>query len=414
MLEHLPVFIGSGAIDALRAFCRDRGLRDLVLVSDRNTQAAQGDEVEAALRSDGCDVLRAPLQGDAIGADARSVFQVLLALDRKDRTFLAVGSGTVTDVTRIVSHRTRSSFISVPTAPSVDGYTSIGAPLVVDGFKITVLAQAPIGVFAEVATLCAAPRPMIAAGFGDLIAKLTSSADWELGHLIWDEAFDETIAARGRAAAWQAIQTIDSIAAQEEVGVRSIMEGLIETGFCMLDYGETTPASGAEHHMSHFWEMKLLREGRPAVLHGAKVGIGVVNSARLYDRVRALSAREAGALLAARNLPDADLEKATIRRLWGDFAEEIIPVHARFLDLTPVDFEALKRRVIDRWQDVQRIAATVPPASDVIDWLSAIGGPIDGTGVGLTGAEISDGVAACHYYRDRFTVAKLVWLMGLV
>ena len=29
--------------------------------------------------------------------------------------------------------------------------------------------------------------------------------------------------------------------------------------------------------MSHFWEMKLLREGRHSVLHGAKVGIGVLD-----------------------------------------------------------------------------------------------------------------------------------------
>ena len=47
----------------------------------------------------------------------------------------------------------------------------------------------------------------------------------------------------------------------------------------MLDFGETRPASGYEHHVSHFWEMKLLREGRHSVFHGAKVGVGVLASA---------------------------------------------------------------------------------------------------------------------------------------
>ena len=66
------------------------------------------------------------------------VFQVLLALDRTPRTFLAVGSGTITDITRFVSHRIAAEFISLPTAASVDGFTSIGAPMVIDGAKITV------------------------------------------------------------------------------------------------------------------------------------------------------------------------------------------------------------------------------------------------------------------------------------
>jgi hypothetical protein len=51
------------------------------------------------------------------------------------------------------------------------------------------------------------------------------------------------------------------------------LEGLFETGLCMLDFGQTRPASGSEHHISHFWEMKLLLERRPAILHGAKVEV---------------------------------------------------------------------------------------------------------------------------------------------
>ncbi len=75
--------------------------------------------------------------------------------------------------------------------------------------------------------------------------------------------------------------------------MRDLFNGLIESGFCMLDFGETRPASGYEHHISHFWEMKLLREGRHAVLHGAKVGIAVRISAQRYDVIRAMSRAEA-------------------------------------------------------------------------------------------------------------------------
>ena len=56
-------------------------------------------------------------------------------------------------------------------------------------------------------------------------------------------------------------------------GIEKLMDSLVDSGMCMLDFGNSRPASGAEHYMSHFLEMKLLREGRPAVLHGAKVGL---------------------------------------------------------------------------------------------------------------------------------------------
>ena len=110
--------------------------------------------------------------------------QVLVRADRENRTYLAVGSGTITDITRFASHRTKADFISIPTAPSVDGYTSPSASLVIERLKQTVIAQPPIAIFADLPTLCAAPRPMIAAGFGDMLGKYTSLADWQLGHSV--------------------------------------------------------------------------------------------------------------------------------------------------------------------------------------------------------------------------------------
>ncbi len=57
------------------------------------------------------------------------------------------------------------------------------------------------------------------------------------------------------------------------------MEGLIEAGFCMLDFGNSNPASGAEHHMSHYWEMKLLREGdRPYFTVRSWSGFGAIHT----------------------------------------------------------------------------------------------------------------------------------------
>lgn len=411
---HLPVYIGTDAIPELLAFCRKRAPDKFALIADANTYAALGLRAEAALTGEGYDVLPVLLEGADIVADARYVFDVLRALDHVARTFVAVGSGTLTDITRFVSHRMGRDFISLPTAPSVDGFTSVGAPMLIQGLKITLPCQGPLAVFADLATLCAAPRPMIAAGFGDMLAKLTSSCDLELGALLWGEPYDPEIARRGRAAAWACAQAVESVAAAECEGVSALMAGLIESGFCMLDFGETRPASGYEHHMSHLWEMKLLSEGRHSVLHGAKVGIAVVLSLRLYEMLRQMTRGEAAARLAAARLPDRAVTVAGITDAFGPLADEVIALQGPFLNMSAEDYEQLKQKILAHWEDIQAIATKAPAASQMAGWLRQVGGPVVGSEVGLSPDEVALGMRYGHYYRQRFTIAKLAEILGMV
>ena len=174
----LVVTVDRQAVEHLVDFCREQGRTQLFMIADKNTYAAQGRAVEAALTAAGFDLKKIVFTNDEVIADGEHVFAVMRALDTVARTFVAVGSGTITDITRFVSHRTRSVFISMPTAPSVDGFTSTGAPMIIAGVKKTVYAHAPIAIFADIGTLTAAPQAMIAAGFGDMLGKYTSIADW--------------------------------------------------------------------------------------------------------------------------------------------------------------------------------------------------------------------------------------------
>ena len=413
MRTDLPVYIVNDAIPDFIAFLRERGLSRFLLIADTNTYPALGARAEAALRDQGWDVRTAILEGDDVVADAYYMQKTLLATDATSRTYVAVGSGTITDIARFLSHRSAQKFISLPTAASVDGFTSIGAPIVVDGAKITLLTHGPLGVFADLPTLCAAPRPMIAAGFGDLIAKLTSVADWELGRLLWGEPYDATIAKRSRDAAWNAVHQLDSIANAECAGVKTLMEGLIESGFCMLDFGETRPASGAEHHISHMWEMMLLREGRHSVLHGAKVGVAVIISAQRYDAIKAMSRAEAQKRLERATLPDRDAEIANIRQAFPHMVDDVVGIQAPFLDMSQADFAALKAAILDNWPAIQLIAATVPPAVEVTAWLRSIDGPVMASEVSLSDEEYELGKRYGHYYRNRFSNAKLGRMLGI-
>jgi glycerol-1-phosphate dehydrogenase [NAD(P)+] len=411
-IRPLAVAIDDRAVPQLVDFCRQQGLEKLFLVADVRTYAAQGAAVAQALRAAGCDLKEVVFTGDEVVADAAHVLDVLVAAGNERRTYLAVGTGTLTDITRFVSHRTGAAFISVPTAPSVDGFASIGAPLIIHGVKITVNCQAPLAVFADINTLAAAPRAMIAAGFADMLAKLTSVADWRIGRLLWDEPYDEAIAVRTLDAVQVCIDNVAAIGAGAPAGLARLMDALLESGYCMLDFGNSRPASGAEHHYSHYWEMKLLREGRPAILHGAKVGVATVLVASLYDRVRQLTRAEVADLLEAATWPTRAAELAQIAAAYGDLAGEVAAGQEPFLGLDEAGFEQLKRKILANWDEIQAIAAQTPPSAEIAALLAQVGAPTTAAELGFDDAERDLAIANGHYLRDRFTVRKLVRVLG--
>jgi len=402
------VTVDDRATEHLISFCGERGFDRLLLVMDRNTRTALGEQVEAALRAAGKDVVGVVFGDEEVVADADHIFQVLLAADRVPRICVAVGSGTITDITRFVSHRTGSFFISMPTAPSVDGFASIGAPLIINGVKETVICHAPVAIVADAPTLAKAPKSLIAAGFGDMLGKYTSIADWRLGRLLWNEPYDEEIARRTLAAVQYCVDRVDAISEASPDGVRGLLEALIESGYCMLDFGSSRPASGAEHHYSHFWEMKLLREGRPAILHGAKVGVATTLVAELYAQVRRLSHARVSDLLEASSLRERAAEVRQVEQTYGTQAEEVMRAHRAFLDMTEAEYDALKQRILENWDEIQRIAAEVPPAETVAGLLSRVGGPTAVADLGLTAEEQALAEQNSHYLRNRFTVRKLM------
>ena len=412
-MSNIPVYIGENALEALSRFCEERGLANFMLVADGNTFPVLGRQVQTVLQGRGWDVKSVVFSEPEVVPDEDFIFQVLLRADQVKRTYLAVGSGTLTDITRIVSHRTRSQFISLPTAPSVDGFTSASASLAVRRIKTSVMAQPPVGVFADLSTLAAAPQAMIAAGYGDILGKAIALADWKLGHLLWNEPYSPEIAARVRTTLEACIAATAEIGRATPEGIRKLMFSLIDSGTCMLDYGNSRPAAGCEHYMSHFLEMKLLREDRPAVLHGAKVALCSLLAATLYARLRQIDRPQAETRLAAAILPDRRADMQRIRQAFGSIAGNLFVEQAPFLDMTAADFARLKQCVLEHWDEIKTLAAQVPAQEKLADLLMQAGGATHPAGLGLSEEEVQQALTESHFLRNRFTICKLGHMLGL-
>ncbi len=413
MDTNIHIYIGQDAATPLIEYCKQAGLQQLMLVADQNTATAFGEALEGRLQAAGFDLKTTILTGDEIHPNEHFVMQLLVNSDCQDRTYLAVGSGVITDITRFVSHRTKANFISVPTAASVDGYTGAGAPLVVGGFKKTIYSHSPLAIFADVDVLSAAPQVMTASGFGDMLGKYTALADWRLGSLLWGEPFDQAIYNRVRAALQNCVDHAAEIGQASPEGLRVLLDGLIESGLCMLAYNNSRPASGSEHQLSHYLEMRLIEQHRPAILHGAKVGVGTIIMAGLYEKLREISRDELLDRLEAAELTAADEHRQAIRTVYPAMADKVMLEQAKFLAIDAQKFAVLKQKIVEHWSEIQEIAVTVPSPQALTDWLNQVGGPTTMQSLDFSEAEVSEAIQHAHYLRNRFNVDKLGHIIGV-
>lgn len=199
---------------------------------------------------------------------------------------LAVGSGTLNDMAKSVSTRLGIPCGVLVTAASMDGYCSKGAALMRGGVKVTDEVHAPEDILIHLDIVCKAPRLMTAAGFGDIIGKFTCLTDWKLSNIIHGEPIHAQAFALMEQARTAVVNAFDGLTRYENDAVAKLMDALVIAGTSMAICGNSRPASGSEHHQSHFLEMDFVRRGEKIPMHGIKVAIGTLVSITLYNYLK--------------------------------------------------------------------------------------------------------------------------------
>lgn len=199
---------------------------------------------------------------------------------------LAVGSGTLNDMAKAVSTRLRIPCGVLVTAASMDGYCSKGAALMRGGFKVTDEVHTPEDILIDLQIVCNAPKIMTAAGFGDIIGKYTCLTDWKMSNSVNGEKINGEAFALMEKARTECIDAFDGLTRYEPNAIAKLMNALITAGISMAICGNSRPASGSEHHQSHFLEMDFVRRGEKIPMHGLKVAIGTLVSMELYQYLK--------------------------------------------------------------------------------------------------------------------------------
>ena len=405
------IHLGSDAIDVLVRTVQEMGYERLFVVSDRNTWRAAGEAVDAALGEAGITRAHIVLPYDEPIPDEHVIGEVFCAMPQETDLIVCVGSGTLNDLCKFVSFRAKIEYMVFATAPSMDGWVSIGAPLIINHMKVTIDTHGPLAVFSDPAVLAASPTKMINAGVGDVLGKYTALIDWRFARMVNGEyVCDETVA-NVRKALDLVSSNAEAIASREPEAVLTVMEGLLLTGIAMAWIGNSRPASGCEHHMSHVMEMRLQIDGKKAVLHGAKVGIDLIYCLEMYRML----AEEKIDWEAARAKPfDKDKWVEFTRRVYKIAAPEIEALEDRTdkynIEARNARLDALERE----WpRMVQMMHDELPSPDEIRRIYQVLGAPAKPSDVGIDAELFCDSIIAGRDVRTRWTMLQLLWDLGL-
>ncbi|MCR2032901.1 sn-glycerol-1-phosphate dehydrogenase [Anaerofustis stercorihominis] len=282
------ICIKNNALDELRRVLSPFKDKKIFMFSDENTYKAAGEKTSRILKDNNHTFKNfvIPNSKEILIPNEKVLGRLFMELENDTGLIIAVGSGTINDLGKYLSVKTNIPYIIICTAPSMDGYASDGSPLICDGFKISFDATLPYAIIGDVNIMKNAPDELIRAGFGDIVGKITALMDWKLSNMITGEYICETCVTLTERAIQRVIDSADKLMDRDEKSVQYLLEALTFTGVAMGLVGVSRPASGAEHMISHYWEMDFIKRNKYPYLHGIKVGIATPIVLELFELMK--------------------------------------------------------------------------------------------------------------------------------
>lgn len=375
----------------------------LAVVSDERTRPVMGERIEkalAAIAAVDSVVLNEP------HADLAHV-EALRERTRGADGLVAVGSGTINDLSKYVTATDGRSYCVFGTAPSMNGYTSTTASIKLrSGLKVSRKAHAPKGVFLDLTVNAAAPAYLLAAGLGDCLCRPTAQVDWLLSNRLFETYYTEVPFAIQAADEAELFARTTDLAEGDVEAVGYLHRVLTLCGFGVSFTGTTHHGSMGEHQISHYID-SVARERHPGTLHGQQVGVASLTMARLQT---ALLAAEAAPVVKPTVVDEDDM-----RARYGEAMFPIVLGEFRQRALDKAGAAALNAKIEAIWPELRRAlrAVSLPPER-MKQALASAGGP---TNAGELGCEIGlyrEAVLHAREIRNRYSALDLAADAGLL
>ncbi len=400
------VIIENGALSAIPQMLGEH--RNIVLVCDNNTWAACGRQVADLLAAGGFTVrmMRYP-QNEILVPDDDAVDALLNSVHEQTQAIVGVGSGVINDLCKWASFCLKLPYMIVATAPSMDGFASTGAALMIKGMKVTYEAHVPRWIVADTGVLRQAPLPMIRAGAGDILGKISSLNDWKISHIINGEPLCRQVYDMVARQIEICREDLKAVNRRDEHAIARLMEALVAVGFCMSYVGNSRPASGSEHHLSHFFEVVGLLNGQPYFPHGIDVAYSTLVTCALRHRlVHEFQRADFGPM-------DEGKWHERIQAVYGTLTPKIISLQNR-AGFYGDGREERQARIRKLWPQLETVLNEVPEENEMAALLDELGLAMPDF-VKLYGkSKIEQSIIYAKELKERYTLLWLLQDIGLL
>jgi glycerol-1-phosphate dehydrogenase [NAD(P)+] len=413
----LPIeccYIGDEAPKKLAAYAGEHLGHSGFIISDENTHPAGGEEVLNALSCVGKQTQHHLFNSDPI--DATDTLGDTIAKKAQSHDFLvAIGSGSLSDIAKYAGDILDKPVLLYATAASMNGYTSAITALKVNGLKRTLPCKPALGVFADPAHCATAPQRMTAAGVADFLSKSSSSTDWRAAHLLHQvyycdrprEFFSDTTE--------QILESAPKIGQGDPASIKVVLDALMLSGCSMVIAGSSAPASGGEHLISHYLDMKSALYGTAHDLHGTQVGVATIYCLELWEQILNLNPDE----ILIENLLESRTSNDQISQWivedWGEEVGEEVRNQWEQKSTDHLQFQQQIRSFVDKFPQLnEELVLDLLPNQTVARAIRDSGGPTEPQELTAPYHEYLNALQRARYIRNRFTVLDLADDLGLI
>ena len=373
------------------------------IVADAATWRAMGERVASALGALG-PVTEIVL--DRPHADMATVRALSKRLEGSGSA-IAVGSGTINDLTKFATHEAGRRYCVFGTAGSMNGYTSSTASITLDsGLKVSLPAQVPAGFFVDLEVCAAAPVHLNAAGFGDCLCRSVAQIDWWMSHRVLGTYYRHEPYVIEIPDELRLMDQAAGVAAGDIEAIGMLFRVLTLCGLGIGFTGVSHHGSMGEHQISHYLDC-FAGDRHPGSVHGQQVGVASLTMSRIQQ-----------ALLASERAPEVAPtvvdEAAMAERMGPEIAAQCAELYRRkAMDAEAAD--AFNARLAGMWPKLREECLEIAiPTETLRAQLAAAGGPVTAQGLRMPQDLWREAVLHAHEMRDRFSFADIADGTGLL
>lgn len=415
------IAVGEGALKKLPEILKTQKVNDnavlstqdkILIVADVNTWAVGGDRVSAMVRDLGYPVETFVFSHKSMHAEEKYALEMKAAVPADTKLIIAIGSGTLNDITRYVAFDLGIPYYIVATAPSMDGYASNVSPLIHNNLKITYPAVCAAAIIGDAQLLATAPDIMIAAGLGDVIGKYLAISDWKLSSIINGEYYCEPVGELVLHSVQKCVDSVPGLVKRDPQALTYLMESLVLIGIAMSYIEYSRPASASEHHIAHFLEMKSIFKGEYGQLHGTCVGMATCIIGEMYSDFLSKPLDYAKARQHAKTF-DYTVWKKEIERCFESGAPEVIKlyekIHQNDPEVVEKRIDAIEKNEAQILSLVKNVVAQTKTAPELLKALHGLTSPAE---FNVTKDEFKDILLYAKEIRDRYAALQFFYDMG--